>query len=893
MSAPVRQPLWQGCQPVAALWFAAALREESARELCLLREWRPGARALRFDEGDLLCFAAPVWRDCAQGQGLPLCRHEGILCSGPLQGEEGAGLDEGEIGLIIGAQLHKLPLQQGRPLDLSRHLSLADYALRQPFDLDEASGMAAPLVGKNPREVLGAKAPPASAAARQFQQLLQRRAAEQTKRPELMPQRGPFAGLLGRLMAERSTAASGNGTGAGKSASGIAARRSPVQPQRWRTWLSRAIDLTRTGALLGWRQAAYLRKLLGQFENNDLDEALRNALPLGGNGESAGEAFGTPGRRSNLSLSGQLGGGVGISLPDSIHAHLRRLYRQAFERLDRAGRVDEAVFVLAELLNARQEALDYLVKHQRAAQAAELALGWDMPAPSIVRLLLLAGDTARAVQVARRDDAFAATVGLLEGKHPELAAQLRLEWGHSLVARGDWLAAVETVWPLRSQRELATQWLLAAEKAGAELGARALVQRAVLLPESLPQQARRLRALNEPAALASERAALAQALLAAPQQTKALNQLSALLLPAIAADRALGRNTLSGKELDRLAKRAGDPLLLADLPPWLTPAAAGEALLRGNALLQLTAPAAGLYGVCDIAALGPRRWLVALGETGVAVVDASGRSLQRYAVPAQDLVVADSGQVALALARREGVIQVSRIDLVGQRISDLGSLALADSGLVFNRRYDGLCWSVAGTRHIRVLDAAAPGLAVLWQVETSGFIQQARYCAAGEDYLVKAQDGFERWIYRGRERRLARREEVLLDSTRHALLEENGTLQLELIHDGDKSHKLLIDRAGSSRQEVLELDPSADAPTCHHCLAIDGCGLLVALQYGRNLRYLLFHTNRKQRVLELDWPAESPAQVFVRGDNLLFADARGRVVHVRLDYAQSEAFALI
>lgn len=39
--------------------------------------------------------------------------------------------------------------------------------------------------------------------------------------------------------------------------------------------------------------------------------------------------------------------------------------------------------------------------------------------------------------------------------------------------------------------------------------------------------------------------------------------------------------------------------------------------------------------------------------------------------------------------------------------------------------------------------------------------------------------------------------------------------------------------------------------------------------------------------------ALSGREVVVRGDDLLFADARGRVVHVRLDYAQSEAFALI
>lgn len=892
MNTPVRQPLWQGCQPVAALWFDAALREESARERCLLREWLPGARALRFDEGDLLCFAAPVWRDCSQGHGLPLCRHDGVLCSGPLQGEGGAGLGEGEIGLIAGAQLHRLALQRGRPLDLSRHLSLADYALRLPFDLDAPSGAGLPLAGKNPRELLGARAPPASGAARQFQQLLQRRAAELGGRPGARRRHGPFARLLGRLLGK--TSASASGTGAGKPApGGIAARRPPAEPQRWRTWLSRAIDLTRTGALLGWQQAAYLRKLLGQFESNNLDEALRNALPLGSGGETAGEAFGTPGRRNDLSLSNQLGAGIAMNLPEEIHRQLRKLYRQAFERLDRAGRVDEALFVLAELLGARQEALDYLVKHQRAAEAAELALGWDMPAPSIVRLLLLAGDTARALLVARRDDAFAATVGLLEGKHPELAAQLRLEWGHNLVARGDWLAAVDTVWPLRPQRELATQWLLAAENAGAELGARALVQRAVLLPDSLPLQARRLRALHDAAALTSERAALAHALLAAPQRTPALSQLSALLLPAIAADRALGRNTLSSKELDRLARHAGDPLLLADLPPWLTPALYGEPVLRGNSLMQLAAPAAGLHGVCDIAALGRDRWLVALGETGVAVVDAGGRSVRRYAVPAQDLVVAASGQVALALARREGVIQVSRIDLVGQRISDLGSLALADSESVFNRRYDGLCWSVAGAGHIRVLDVAAPGLAVLWQVETPGHILLARYCAAGEDYLLKAPGGFERWVYRGRERRLARREDVVLDLTRQVLLEENGTLQIQLVHGADTHHKLLFNQAGSEHHEVLELDPDATAPTCLGCWTIDGCGLLVALHYGRNLRYLLFHTHRKLRVLELDWPAESPARIFVRGDSLLFADARGRVAHVHLDIGRAQTFALI
>ena len=159
-----------------------------------------------------------------------------------------------------------------------------------------------------------------------------------------------------------------------------------------------------------------------------------------------------------------------MHLGDDLESHLRRLYRQAFERLAREGRIDEAVFVLAELLQARREALDYLEAHQRHAQAAELALAWDQPADLIVRLHCLAGDWRRAVAVARRDGAFANAVLQLEKKWPDAAHRLRGEWGEALAQQGDWLAAVNAVWPVQALRAQALAWLQAAESAEGRTG---------------------------------------------------------------------------------------------------------------------------------------------------------------------------------------------------------------------------------------------------------------------------------------------------------------------------------------------------------------------------------------------------------------------------------------
>lgn len=74
---------------------------------------------------------------------------------------------------------------------------------------------------------------------------------------------------------------------------------------------------------------------------------------------------------------------------------LRAAYRKAFEQLEREGRIDEAAFVLAELLHVDEEAVAFLERHGRLRLAAEVAEARDLPPGLIVRQWFLAGDVAR------------------------------------------------------------------------------------------------------------------------------------------------------------------------------------------------------------------------------------------------------------------------------------------------------------------------------------------------------------------------------------------------------------------------------------------------------------------------------------------------------------------
>lgn len=926
--ANVRVPLWRGVQPVVALWFRAdAATDDSsqadARAARMLAHWRTGAKALRFPEGDLLRYPAPRWLDCDTLPALALCLDaRGALTSAPLRPDERRAHDgnashemhtlaasDADLLIVVGARVLALRQADGAPLDLSRWIDVDDYALREPFDCSAAVPMpdASKLVGRQVRELLGDKIPPPSAERDAFLERLsgRGRGAEDKGRIGASGERMRAVGQdwLGRFAARwlggfaaLGAAAGGIGQGGqGSNASGLHERQRPVAPSRWRDALTRLAIASRMSRLIGWRHGAYLRKMLRMFEDGDLHEALRHALPIDATGQTRGQAFSAPGRRDDLRLSGASDIGTNIGLPDELREHLRTVYRQTFERLDRAGKIDEALFVLAELLNARQEALDYLERHGRHAQAAELALAWDMPPTTIVRLLLLAGDFERAVQAARRDGEFAGVVAALEKDQPALAIKLRLAWGESLAERGQWLAAMDAVWPVPEARDLAFHWLRMAESAGETLSARALVRRAERFPDTLERYGERLLALANPERETDARRAMAEALLETNAHNAATRAVASAILPALIADRAESRHDLSKARLKRLLHLADDPWLNADAPELSVPVLKNRIdLWDGFGDLRWDAPAAGLRTIHDVAALDDHRYLIALGEAGAAVVDRGGRTLRRYDVPAYALTIGDSRNIALAVAPREHVSRVSRLDLVRHSVVDLGALPITAHADTF----DGIAWSLVSRDRILVVDTAKSLQDALWHVgDLPGPIVQTRYLQTQEIHLIRSGEAFEMWVYQLPGRRLLSRDTVHLEEGHGvALIGHGQALQFAVLDRADADAR--DSGSGDSRDHDDTLDIGFEwyrQPKRVRLRRPEGetapsivfqplsQGALFGLRGERRARYGLYRYRGGAALAEFDWPTSAIPRIRETPDGLLLFDQEGRVLSLARD----------
>jgi hypothetical protein len=884
LASNIRNPVWQGVQEIAGLWFPAEWLGETERELRMLRLWQAGSRAWRFDLGDVLVLPRATTGTCESLPGLPLCRVGGALQSAPLLAREAEGLPAHDLVLVIGARPVALHLSQARAIDLSRHLDVSDYALHDTYDCrtpPAASAGASKLDGASVRKLLGNRIPPPSKESEAF--LAGRMEGEGKGLGATKQFVGRAAGaLLGAMMKVAPSVGAGLATISRPGTAGggrVPARGKPGHPSRLRAAIARIALATRLSALVGYQQGAYLKRLMSMFDRGDLEEALRNALPIDSLRQSLGQAFSSPGRRKDFQLSSSAGSALSIGLGPDLQEHLRALYRRAFESFDRQGRIDEAVFVLAELLNARQEALDYLIRHGRHAQAAELALGWEMPPATIIRQLMLAGDVQRAVQVARRDAAFAAAIQMLQGTHAELADRLRSEWGHALIGQGDWLGAVEAVWTLPAMRAQATEWLLAAERAGGELGARALVQRALLLPDTLEQYAEAIEALADPWTEADARTAMAQAMLSVAGKSEVLRTMASRLLPAVAADRAASRNEFGTKDLERLLSLSGDGCLKADAPAWaFAPHLSNPFWKQAHALL-LEAPAPGLHAIYDAVPLPSRHTLVALGEAGVVVLDSAGKVRQRYATPAFFLVASPLGHVALAVAPRERVSKIARLDLVSRTITDLGALAMRFP----SPRFDGISWSVVCDERILVIDTHSATREVLWHVgDLGGPIVAAAHFPSRETFIVREGDGQLRdWSYALPSRRRLPCGDAPLDPEAPVHIHPARVMFQPRVVMGAQDMELEY-RVGKSTIRTV-LCPVDEGQDClDSSIQVLEAGLLVGLVFATHIDFFFCELDGTRVVARLSWPTGSPPSVREHDGQILMFDREGRLLHINL-----------
>lgn len=836
---PVRQPLFDGYRAVRALWFDLALLGDVEARRRVLARWEHGARLFLVDDGYLLEWPRAHWHQVEALDGLALCEVGHVLSSAPLAPGELAQLDAGAWWLVRGAHAHAA-LPQAR-VDPSAWLDLRAVALREPLSPPGRGAvtevdLAAPL--KPLADILGAAMPTSSprrdAFMRAAQQPAVRRGAGMLSAAAMAAAMGTgAAGMLGGLLVSL-LKRQGQGQGA--------VRRGEPWTNPLGRLAARLAMFTRVSHLLGWRQANYLRKMLAMFEQGDLAEALRHAIALGGaNPAGTRPALGTPQARSRLDISGARSGAATIGLDGALEAHLRATYRRTFERLDQAGRIDEAVFVLAELLRCGAEAVTYLESKGRHRQAAQLADTLDLAPELRVRLWLLAGEPARAIGLARLHNSFADVVRQLEKVQSIHAAPLRVEWANFLAARGDLAEAVDAIWPLPVHHDLARTWLSEAQRAGGTLGMRALARTLALLPDALASCQGEVTGLLSAIGAdgAQLRARLATELLALSIHSAATRRLSALLARHVIAERQLGQNQLDQNALTRLVELGGAAVLRADLPSLKMPAVPVAApLSRRSTVLELTLAERALLPIHDAVRLPDGHYLLALGEGGAVRINARGKQLAHYPVPAYFLVLADGGQRALALAQRDASYRVSRIDLIAGKVADWLSVPLQ----FWSGRYDGVTWNVVLDGRLVAIDTTAASLVITWQVaDLPGAIIGYNDAGPCQSMLLAVSgESVEQWSYAQPGRQLRQRDAWDYANGDWRALRPNPTAgtpwQVTVVTEGAATRLSMVrlDRAGNAEitlaaQDVCDVQiehnwwlittANADGATCRMATA--------------------------------------------------------------------------
>lgn len=886
MTTDVRRPVYQGSQLVHGVWFGCAQYGEDEARRRLLALWEAGAHAYRVQDGYLLAWPRARRLRCEQAPGLPLCDQDGVMTSAPLLPHERAGVAPGSAVLVFGASIHAVALDPALRIDPSHWLDLSSLPMHAALTPPPAPGAGfvaeTPAPAPDVRALLGDAMPPASAQQAAF---LRRVRQAQTR---------PDVGGGRRSLAAAATAA-GMLAGGAVAAVGLLARylrrtsgsgtapRAKPSPSPARDWLAERMAklalLTRVSRVLGWRQAQYLRKMLRQFEDGDLGEALRHAIALDSLTPSDRAALGTPGRRKDLTVGGQ-GRTAGIGLDARAAQLLRATYQRSFEMLDRAGRIDEAVFVLAELLNRRQEAVDYLERKGRLAQAAQLAETLELAPAVAVRLYVMAHDVERAVRLARLTDSFAPAVAELERRRHAAAPGLRLEWAQALAARGSVVDAATVLWPLEDERPHARAWLHAAEQAGGDLGMQGLVYQLALDPAALPGRADALGAVlyaqGDEAARA--RARMADYLLKADTRNEAVRRVAAELWRRAVADGGAGPHGVARAQLKKLLTLAGDAVLADDAPSSPPPEPPAVASVRSRAnVLRVTCTERGLLPLEDVCILADGAYLLALGEGGVVVARGDAQAAVRFPAPAHHLVLARNGQRALALARRERVVRVGRIDLLTRKSGDWFSADLrfwADD-------YDGAVWNVVADERLMALDTAAPNQSVLWQVRDLpgpivGFDQQGEYQAL----LLDADAGVEQWRYTLPGRRLLQRDAFVRPPDAVFVLanSRNGApTMLGLRH---------LDSAGGAGELVIPRPHHRDGDAVVALSSTDG--LQVSVHDGMLLARFAAADGWHAQLVEFDGavrvdivlPEPLAPRASVRQGHVLAWDRRGRLVDI-------------
>jgi len=732
--------------------------------------WSPGTRVLTDGRRVFVLLAGSrrVRRDRAPGE--PLVADRGVLSAAPLPAELPPELAPGCLALHDAGRLTVLATTALQSLDPSSWLDVSPFAqpdVRGLGPLPQPPPLVARKAAANARALFDAVPELDADAAEAIRSMEASKVGDALARSSGGSWLGGF--LRGLFARRRSGDSTGGGSAGAAASAGLAAlavaaglfsrlfrRRGaetsgpgrPAAPglfQRLKNRLSFGLLVSQLGRLFTARQARYLADLVKRLEGGDLEEALRRALPLTKSGGlPGGLSLGLPSPRAELRLDPARGVGPGSAmvLGNDLFSRLRELYRAAFRRLEQAGRLQEAAFVLADLLDEGEEAVAFLEGHGELLLAAQLAEARDLDPALVVRQWFLAGDPERAIQVARRHGAFAGAVARLKSTHPDQAAALRILWARLLAADGDYVRAVRAIWPVPAARRSALHWLDRGIEAGGPGGAELLARKAAFTEAPWSELAPHVQALAAEPGYGGElaRASAIAYLHHNPGRAAFAASLASALVRPILRDAAAAGHRGS-TTVESALRVAGDALLRADRPttaptvPLLGPG-------RTPRVWAFEAADRGLQPAHDVAWLPDGRVLVALGEAGVALHARDGRLVHRFDQPATRLVLRTGGTSFIGLAPRgEGNWRLARFDL-HQRTAQRWCEARLDC---WAPHHAGL-WFVAHDRTVTAIDPLASEFGGLWRIpDTGGPVLAFHLRTTRLAFVVQEPEGVEVW----------------------------------------------------------------------------------------------------------------------------------------------------
>jgi hypothetical protein len=764
----------------------------------IVAAWRPGTSVHRSALGWIVRSASPARVMANAAMGLPLvARTVGastVLCSAPLEDDEIRALDaagDGDVIVVHGGEPRVIDVARSESLDVASWLVLPEprvvrvESLGEPAEqvaltpIDDSRALFDPVVGETSAEI------------RAMQEAIVSRSAP------------AGTSLLGRMLAGMKNAlrdlrrvTRGNELAVTTATPGSSLFERIISAVR--SMIARALLRASLARFFARQQAEYIGDTLDMLDRGDYEEALKRAIPLGsGTGEDAPFAFGLPPRRDALSISASTTRATSSVLVDA-HELLRRAYRAAFERLARLGRIDEAAFVLAELLRANEEAVSFLEEHGRLELAAQIAEARGLPPDLVVRQWFIAGDIDRAVRHAKLHGAFAGALVRLErtGRKREADA-LRLSWAGSLAEKGDYVGAVDVAWTLASATAFVREWIALAMMQGGETGATMIGRSVVLEARVTPNlRAAVLDVLDDASREGPyRRVAFARVLAEARSSNDGMRVCARAAVRALYTDAPL-------EGLDRLIPKlvalANDGALRADEPHLATPA---RRVFSVTAPRVIRASRRGTTRVHD-AAIGKRdRLIAALGESGVRVLSREGRVMASFGEPAHALSVSDELDRVVVVADRGEALRLSRIDVTRRRSERWCDARLGNVCATF----DG--WTLVATdsaQDVLVVDATHSGVRVMRRLKHGGHVVATARGPKSCVFMIFPLDSIsslEIWYVELPSWTLRRRSPIALEQVPRVIsLHENGghafAFEKNVAYDAGAGLTAMVDVAG-------------------------------------------------------------------------------------------------